>query len=171
MPYYVDIPVLDQQGEIVTFERKRRFACSTEGPEDAEAKADLRLEEACEVEGAYWSEQKALRGELVIPGRVVEVRTPERKTLTEVPLELDQHNKLYVQGKVEGHRKSYRKRLDNYINHVSNASFAGRPMDTLRPAEIHAWFHDFMAGHSQSTSARFKSWLLKVGDWAKESDY
>lgn len=171
MPYYVDIPVLDEQSEIVTFERKRRFACSTVGPEDAEAKADLRRVEAGEVEEAYWREQKALRGELVIPGRVDEVRTPERKTLTEVAHELNQHNKRYVQGKVEGHRKSYRKKLDNYINHVSNASFAGRPMDTLRPAEIHAWFHDFMAGHSQSTSARFKKWLLRVGDWAKESDY
>ena len=172
MPYYVMAPVTVGE-EVIGWEKKRRAAASSLSAEDAIAKA-IRLErEGKEAEELWW---KVQRGEVVLNPvpTVVEAQeepSPIRMNLIDCANQMMSLRKRYVGKKVEGHRHSYKEKQANYINHLTVSGLAERTMDRLTLAEIATWFVSFMETHAETTSARYKAWLVQVGGWAASNGY
>jgi integrase len=168
--YYAQVPYLDEKGEIIGFERKRRYACSTENGPAATKLAEKRRAESFLQEEEFWNGEKVKRGEFLIQPKEV-AQTPPRRSIEQVVFEMMKVRVRYEDGEVVGARHSYAKKIRNYLNHLEKSPLANKPMDTMQLLTISQWFAGFMYEHAESTSARFKSFLVQTGKWALNNGY
>lgn len=168
--YYAQVPYHDEAGQVVGFERKRRYACSNESGPAATKLAESRQTDSIKEEEAFWLGKKAERGEVVVQ-QPEPPQIPLRKSIEEVVNEMMRVRLRYEDGEVVGLRHSYARKIRNYLGHIQQSPLAHRPMDTLTLLVVSEWFASFMTSHAESTSARFKSFLVQAGKWALENNY
>lgn len=168
--YYAQVPLHDENGQVVGFERKRRYACSNESGPAATKLAESRQAESLAQEEAFWNHKKVERGEFII--REPEVpQAPPRRSIEEVVNEMMRLRLRYEDGELVGPRPSYARKIRNYLGHLQQSPLAHRPMDALQLLVVSEWFASFMTSHAESTSARFKSFLVQAGKWALDNHY
>lgn len=168
--YYAQTPYCDENGVVVGFERKRKYACSTASGPEASSLAKQREEASKADEEAFWRHRNAERGEFII--REPEIpQAPQRRSIEEVVKEMMRVRLRYEDGEVVGLRHSYARKIRNYLGHLQQSPLTHRPMDTLSLLVISEWFASFMTSHAESTSARFKSFLVQAGKWALDNRY
>ncbi len=172
LPYWAWVPVLDDQKAIIGFDKKRLVAASSVSPSEARQKAADSSKAYEEQLENYWKKEQRKRG-LIGPDPLPPVEVePRRVNLLYCAEEMMRSRVRFQDGELSGVRFSYELKQQSYLTILKAWSLSTQPMDSLMLAMVSDWFiNAYLKGHSESTAARFKDWLVQVGEWGKSNRY